>query len=506
MNQTESKNRTSSLDHKRTIKVDNVISGIKRFGWLCVVFALLFGGVAYVYERVNYVPLYTAETTFTVSTENSSSSIGGVSVYSFYYDAATAGQLSETFPHLLSSGLIQNAICEDLEMSYLPVTFNAVAVEGSNMFTLKATSRYPEIAYKVLVSAIDNYPTIAKYAVGNIKIDMITSPVVPTTPSNTNDYISEVLKAMLIGFALGGMIIVLYAYTHNTVRTKNDLKSNLNNCEVLGVVPRVGFKKHTKDIDRSILTTNEKIDEGFTSSIRVLKNVIKNSLKHNEKIIIGTSTAPGEGKTTVTTNLAISMAEHGRKVLLVDGDVRRPSIVPLLGINPEEIEYIYATDDYKIAYLKDLRIHLMLFNTPEKGGFRYVNSSFIKDVFDSVRDKYDLILVDTPPCGLVSDALFFAQVADAAYYVVLQDAVRISKIKNGFNNLYSTDIKILGCILNGATSVHSSYGYGKYGYGKYGYGYNRYGYGYGYGKRGYGKYGYGYGYGEKKNKDKGKQE
>lgn len=507
MNQTESKNRISASEHKRTIRVENVIIGMKRFGWLCAILAVLFGGFAYVYERVNYVPMYTAETTFTVSTENSSSSIGGVSVYSFYYDTATANQLSDTFPLLLSSGLIQSAVCEDLEIPYLPVSFQSQTVEGSNMFTLKATSRNPQMAYDALVSVIDNYPTIAKYAVGNIKIDMITSPVVPTNPSNTNDYVGVVLKAMIIGFGFGVFVIVLYAYTHNTIRTKSDLKSNLS-CDVLGVIPRVGFKKHTKAIDRSVLTTNEKIDDGFVSSIRVLKNIVKNSLKHGEKIIIGTSTAPGEGKTTVTTNLAISLAEHGRRVLLVDGDVRRPSVSPLLGVNPEEIEYIFTTDDYKIAYLKDYKIHLMIFNKPERGGFRYVNSSFIKDVFDSVRDKYDLILVDTPPCGLVSDALFFAQVADAAYYVVLQDAVRVSKIKNGFNNLLSTDIKILGCVLNGATAVHSSYGYGKYGYGRYGYGYNRYGYSrYGYGKYGYGKYGSGkYGYGEKEEIDKGKQE
>ncbi len=504
MNQTENKNITSSSNMK-SISVDNIMIGIRRFGWLCVVLAILFGGIAFAKEQINYVPVYTSEATFTVSTENNSS-IGGVSVYSFHYNVATANQLSETFPYILNSGLIQNAVCEDLDLPYLPVTFVSDAVEGSNMFTLKVRSQDPQLAYNVLVSAIDNYPTIAKYAVGNIKIEMITSPVVPTEPSNTNAYLNAVIKAMAIGAGLGALIILLYIGTHNTIRTKNDLKANLSS-EVIGVVPRVWFKKHNKDIDRSVLTTNDKIEDGFTSSIRVIKNVIKNSLKHGEKIIVGTSTAPGEGKTTITTNLAIAMAEHGRKVLLVDGDVRRLSVSPLLGINPEEMNFVIESDDYKIAYLEQYKIYLLLFDAPEKGGFKYVNSSFIKDVFDSVRHKFDIILVDTPPCGLVSDALFFAQVADAAYYVVLQDAVRTTKIKNGFNNLMSTDVKILGCILNGASSVHSSYGYGNYGYGRYGYGRNHYGK-YGYGKYGYynrynyGRYGYGkYGYGNSKKND-----
>ena len=84
-------------------------------------------------------------------------------------------------------------------------------------------------------------------------------------------------------------------------------------------------------------------------------------------------------------------------------------------------------------------------------------------------------MVEKPKCGLVSDAIFFAQAADAAFYVVLQDTVRISKIQSGLNNLMSTDIKILGCVLNGVETAHSSYGYGYKSYG--------YGYGYGYGKK-----------------------
>jgi Mrp family chromosome partitioning ATPase len=123
-----------------------------------------------------------------------------------------------------------------------------------------------------------------------------------------------------------------------------------------------------------------------------------------------------------------------------------------LGVDAETLDYKVETSKYKIAYLKDFGIYFMMFKT-DNNNFKYMNSVYVKEIFDSIRNQFDIILVDTPPCGLVSDALFFAQVADAAYYVVLQDAVRVSKIKNGFNNLMSTDINILGCILNGATDV-----------------------------------------------------
>ena len=119
-----------------------------------------------------------------------------------------------------------------------------------------------------------------------------------------------------------------------------------------------------------------------------------------------------------------------------------------------------------------------------------MNAEHIRKAFDSVREKYDYILVDTPPCGLISDALFIAQASDAALYVVLQDSVRVSKIRSGLDNLMSSNIRVIGGILNGALSGITGYGYNYgygYGYGKYGYGGYKYGtYGYGYGKYGYG--------------------
>ena len=123
-----------------------------------------------------------------------------------------------------------------------------------------------------------------------------------------------------------------------------------------------------------------------------------------------------------------------------------------------------------------------------------INSGNLADIFSLVKADYDLILVDTPPCSIVSDAMFVAQASDGVLYVILQDTARISKIKSGLDSLMSTDSEILGCILNGAQTSVMGYGYYK--------AYNKYGYYKGYGKYGrYGKYGkydysnvYGYGY------------
>ena len=125
-----------------------------------------------------------------------------------------------------------------------------------------------------------------------------------------------------------------------------------------------------------------------------------------------------------------------------------------------------------ITYLEKYKISFLHILTGEDERMS-LNSHEYKRIFDEVRDDYDIVLVDTPPCGLVSDTIFAAQVSDGAVYVVYQDTVRTSKIRSGLNNLVASDVKIFGCVLNGALSGFSGYGHG-YGYG-YGYRYGKYG-------------------------------
>ncbi len=494
MNQTENMNKESWKidDTKIKIYLSDFFKGIKKFWWLCVALAVAAGGIKLAVGYLNFTPSYTTSAICTVSTENSSATVGGISVYSFYYDSSTASQIAKTFPHIMSSNILQDAICEDLGITVLPAALSVSCVSDSNMITITSTGSDPKKAYDVLMSAIKNFPDAAKYVVGNIRLTVISDAFIPSKPSNSNSFVKAAVKWALIGFALGLAWIVLYVLQRSTVRTKNDLKYELN-IEAVGTVPQVSFKKHSKQVDQSVLLTNPKIGSGFLESVRVMRNTFVNSLEPQEKVVMVTSTAPGEGKTTVITNLAISLADCGKNVLLVDADIRNPSVAPLLGIDPGQIEISEETELYSISRLEEFNISYMFFKNPDEANSSRMNTERIKEAFDSVREKYDLVLVDTPPCGLISDSLFIAQASDAALYVVLQDTVRVSKIRSGLDNLMSSNVRIIGGILNGALSGITGYGY-NYGYG---YGYGKYGYG-GYK---YGKYGYGYGRKSRKKKD-----
>lgn len=501
MNQTSKNNQTTEniKDVFVTVYLNDIIKALQRFWWVCVAAAVLFGGCSALNQKLNYVPEYQSSVTLTVNTQNASGAITGVSVYSFYYDSTTASLLSTTFPYILNCNLLQEAICEDLGVPALPARVSASAVSGTNMFTLTAKGRDPQLTYDVLISAIENYPSVAKYVVGHITFEILKQPSVASAPSNSVNYFNEAVKGAAVGVFFGLLFVLLYILQRKTVKTKTDIKNQLN-LDSLAVIPQVTFKKRAMPGDKSLLFTNPDIGSGFPEAFRVLRNLFVSSLNENEKIIMTTSSVPGEGKTTIATNLAIALADHSKKILLVDGDIRNPSIAPLLGIDLESIEYETVTDLYKIAYLEKYKLHLLIPTPAEEEQSGYFTTGNIKQMFENLRDSYDYILVDTPPCGLISDALFIAQYADAAIFVTYQDAVRIFRVKSTINSLMSTDIRILGCVLNGTVQGFSGYGYyGNrygYGYGKYGYGYGKYGYG----KYGYGNYGYGYGEDHKQRK------
>ena len=492
-------------EHRSVIQFSDLWKGLMKFWWVVVAAVLVCGAGVFVRSYYLYTPIYEVSATFTVNTQTLSLTGEGIPSYSYYYDNATASNLADTFPYIIHSNILTDAIREDLGSAGVPATLSAQSVKSTNMFTMTATGRDPELTYKVLVSAMKNYPSVAKYLVGNVLLTMITEPQIPEEPVNRFSY-AVLLKGMAIGFAVGAAWIVLYAFLRRTIKTKKDIHDRLK-LETIGILPEVTFKKYKRQqIDKSILLRNEKIGRGFLESIRVLRNSYINLLQGKEKVVLVTSTAPGEGKTTVISNLAISLADMKKKVILIDADMRNPSVAEVLNLDLKQLTPVRKGQYYAIYEPEDYDFSFMAFTGDDKSYWKIMDQDYLKKLFDSLRDEYDCILVDSPPCGLVSDTIVIAQAADALLYVVLQDTVRISRILNGIDSVMHTGVRIMGVVLNGAQSGFAGYGedYG-YGYGRYGHykSYSRYGYGY--------SYGYGYGYGDsgegekKKHKHKKKQ-
>lgn len=480
--------------------VDDMWRGLKRFGWIFLIVISVVSSLFYLQAKRNYSPVYQAYSSFVVNTRNA---------YGYsetYYNKATAEQMSVTFPYIMTSSALRQVVAEELGLEYVPGEITAEAVEETALFTIKVTSGNAQMAYDVLQSVITNYPIVAEYIIGDTLLTLMDESGVPDEPINPAYFTDDALKGAIIAAALSVVLLFLYAFTRKTVRREEDLKERLS-VPFLGAIPRVPFKKRRNEVKRLVLMDQKETSKVFGETFRIVRTrLVKEMKESNVKQILVTSAVEGEGKSTVAANLAISLAQKGKSVLLIDGDMRNPSLLDILGMEKPTYGIFQVIDGQ--ATLKEALVTYGDLDLKILGGregvvnpTKMLGSAAMKELLDGASKMADYVIVDAPPSTIVSDASLLARRVPGVLFVVRQDYVGVKRVASGVENMSETGAKILGYVINGTemgiTGYGYTYGYG-YGYGKYGYG--RYGYGkYGYGKYGYGKYGYGrYGYGEEK--------
>ena len=209
-----------------------------------------------------------------------------------------------------------------------------------------------------------------------------------------------------------------------------------------------------------------------------------------------TSLLENEGKSTVAVNLALSLAQKGKRVLLIDCDLRKPACGLILKQNQsfvgtaEVLQGKVALED-AVRQLEGSGLYLLSGRKNFRTATNLVSSAAMENMLRQAAVQFDLVIVDTPPMSLAPDAECIGAYTDAAVLVVKQNEARAGDINEALAVLERAEAHVLGCVLNnvmGSADFTPAFGYGAYGrYGRYG----KYGK-YGYGKYGYGKYGYGH--------------
>lgn len=460
------------------VLLGDIWRGIIKFGWIAVALAVVLAGIQFYRSYVNFVPVYKVSATFTVHTENRVlTGDNGISAYSYYYDRETADQLATVFPHIIGNQIVKKRVCEDLGVDNMPASVTAACVTGTNMITLTASGNNPEMTYDTLLSVIENYPSVSDYIIGRTRLVMINEPVVPEKPANSGAWVSSVTSAAVIGLALGLAWIMIYAFFRKTIRTKDDVRTILNQ-RCIAVLPQVVFKKYRREIDKRIILTNPLVGNEFLDSLRLLRSSVQSLVEDGKKTVLITSTAPSEGKTVVSVNLASIFAKDEKKILLMDLDLRDSGIKELLG--GESIIKTKKEDNkfYRIESIDSLGFDVLSFKSRTENVQRIMRTEEIMRKLSVIKEEYDLIFIDTPPCGVISDASIIARSVDSIIYVIREDAVIQKTIRAGISSMLETEAKFLGCILNGAASGFGGYG-GYYRYNGYYKGYHYGGYGYG---------------------------
>ncbi|MFI1743942.1 GumC family protein [Thalassobellus sediminis] len=290
----------------------------------------------------------------------------------------------------------------------------------------------------------------------------------PISPNKRITYIA----ALFLGFLIPFGVIYVSDLLDNKIHNKEDLEKIIKNIPVLGEIPRVtgNDKSLIERNDRSILSESFRIIRTSFDYVSRGRDV-----KQYGNVVFVTSTINGEGKSFFSLNMALTMANANKRVLLIGADIRNPQIFSAIKKQknkvPSEIgltEYLVdksviigeAINEYNI---NDIKIDILLSGKVPPNPAELLMSSRIKDLFESVSTQYDYVIVDTAPAMLVTDTLLISQYAGHTIYLTRADRTE-NQILNFAKELHA-DKKLNGMMLVVNDVKQSNFGYGaKYGY------------------------------------------
>ena len=305
------------------------------------------------------------------------------------------------------------------------------------------------------------------------------------------------LIALILGLAIPAGILFLLEFFRYKIEGHNDV-AKLTDLPIIADVAIASERAKTK----ADIVVHENKNNLMEEIFRSLRTNLQFLLKQHDKVIMFTSTTSGEGKTFIASNVAISFALLGKKVVLVGLDIRKPRLAELFGIDDhhhgitnllvkDEVNWSDVKEQIVPSGINDKLDILMAGPVPPNPG-ELVTRESLEQTMEQLKEHYDYILIDTAPVGLVTDTLALGRISNATVYVCRADFTQ--KASFGLINSLSMEKKLpnMSIVLNGVDLSKKKYGY-YYGYGKYGkYGkYGNYGMYGSKGKYGYKSYGYG---------------
>ncbi len=492
-------NNTSLLEE---MDLYSVVRDVLRNLWVIILGAIAVGLVVNYIARTEFKSTYSTTTTFVVTSKT-----GGNYTYNNLQAAST---MAESFSNILNSNLLKKKVCQDLNVDSFDAVMKAGVVSDTNLLTLRITSDTPKNVYRITRSVMKNIVELTGFVSNDMVMEVLQEPTVPTRPDGGYSGRSRMVNSSILAGAAFSLAFAYLSFRKTTIRDEKDLENRLD-AHSLGMLYHDG--KLTSLSDKllrrkrhKLLITELDARFEFVERFKKISTLISTQARKREaKVILVTSVMEHEGKSTVSSNLALSLAQQSHQVLLIDGDLRRPTLNRLFLEEGEQTEVSLARLLLgKTTLMKAMRydekrgVYLLLNDKNYSNSTDIVSSENMARLLDVARKAFDFIIIDSPPMSLMADAEVLADKSDLSILVIKYDTIPAEDLNDAIDSLKDCKAHFAGCILNDVHTLpgerrtvvgYGGYGhYGHYGnYGKYGkYGaYGRYG---GYG--GYGGYGH----------------
>ena len=425
----------------------------KKFILGIIVVCLLFVAIALVYNIFIKKPLYSTSTTL-ILVKNENDTSQNIS----QNDILLNQKLVTSYSRIVKSRLVLEQVIENLDLEYeFEDLYNEVEVSSVNdteIFEIKVTDKDADVAYNIASEITTVFDKEIKqiYKINNVSI--IDNATLPTKPSNDHLF-RDVVVALFVGFVLSSGLVFIIFYFDDTVRDIETIEKEIG----LPIVAKV--YKDNSGID---LIVDKKPNSNASESIRTLRtNLQFSSIDEDLKTILVTSSLPSEGKSFVSANLAISFAQTGKRVLLMDCDLRKGRQSNIFKVNGRKgLSNLLIHDIHKYAdYIFETKID-NLYIIP-KGALppnpsELLNSKKNEVLLELLKRYFDIIILDGAPIMGLSDSLILSSLVDKTIIVTSINQTPKSELLNTKKGLESVGADVAGVVANNLPAPKGHYG------------------------------------------------
>lgn len=450
--------------------------------WIIALAAILCAALALVGTVYLIAPKYQSSSMFYVN--NNALSIDGAPISIDSGDITAAKSLVDTYIVILNSRACLNDVIDYFDVDYtydeLKKMISASAVNSTEIFEVVVTSTDPEEAEKIANAIAYILPKRISSIVEGTSANVVDYGIVPVEPSSPNR-IKNTFFGGLIGLVLALTVVVVREIFDVTIRTEEDV-AETGSYPILAAVPDMlsnskgGYYYDSKknkntpaDAANKVRLVGDDISFAATEAYKLLRTKIQFSFADDKNCrVLGVSSAlAGEGKSLSSINLAYSLAQLEKRVLLIDCDMRRPSLAAKLNIPKTPGLSNYLTDRVGMDMVlqtsdesfKNASFSIITAGRVPPNPIELLSSKKMFEMLEVFREHYDYIILDLPPVCEVSDAIVAAKLVDGILMVVCQNYCSRVDYAHAVEQFEFVDSRILGVIMNRVSESGRRYGY-----------------------------------------------
>ena len=479
--------RTEELN----VDVKRLAGAVWNRKWLILLVAILGAVVMGAVTIFMMTPKYQSSAMFYVN-NYAQAAEGNASITSS--DITASKDLVESYIVILKTRASLEEVIDysgvDLRYEDLEDMLDASAVNSTEIFEVVVTSTDPQEARKIAEAITVVLPQRIASILDGTSANVVDEPVLAVKPSSPN-LILNVMLGFAVGFALCVVVILMVEVFDVTIRSEEDI-TQAHDLPILATIPDINapskggyYSKKTgqkTDTEKKDVKVGAGVSFAVSEAYKLLRTKVQFSFAdENDCHVIGVSSSmAGEGKSTTAANLAYTLAQLDARVLLMDCDLRRPTVPAKLpvaktpGLTNFLTRQVNIGDAMQLCRLDDVQFYVISAGRIPPNPIELLSSDRMKNLMEMLKQNFDYIIFDLPPISEVSDALVAAKMCDGMLLVVRQNFCNSRVLADCIRQFTFVEARILGFLVSYATDANGGR-YGKYGkYGKYKSYYRRY--------------------------------